>query len=300
MKNTDDNFLTGSIVALVTPMLSDGAVDFDAYLRLIDWHLESGTNGLVVAGTTGESATLTADERDGLLSAAVERIAGRIPVLAGTGSASTARVIADSRRAADLGVDAVLVVAPYYNRPPQRGLLAHYRAVADVSPTPVVLYNVPSRTVTDIQPETTIELAGHPNIIAIKEAVADMQRLQQLIKAGVCVVSGDDPSALAAMRLGAAGVISVVANVAPAHFAGLCTAVKNGQTAQADAAARELEDLIRFLNIETNPIPAKWLLAEMDMIAPNLRLPLVELDVAYHAQGRLLAQRLRGQVPDMH
>ena len=292
MKNTDDNFLTGSIVALVTPMHSDGAVDSDAYLRLIDWHLASGTNGLVVAGTTGESATLTADERDALLSMAVERVAGRIPVLAGTGSASTAQVIADSRRAADLGADAVLVVAPYYNRPPQRGLLAHYRAVADASPAPLVLYNVPSRTVTDIQPETTIELAGHPNIVAIKEAVPDMQRLQQLMDAGVCVLSGDDPTALAAMRLGAAGVISVVANVAPVQFAGLCAAVRNGQTSQADAAAGELEDLIRFLNIETNPIPAKWLLAEMDMIKPYLRLPLVELDVAYHAQGRPFVRRL--------
>lgn len=292
MKNTDDNFLTGSIVALVTPMHSDGAVDSDAYLRLIDWHLASGTNGLVVAGTTGESATLTADERDALLSAALERVAGRIPVLAGTGSASTAQVIADSRRAADLGADAVLVVAPYYNRPPQRGLLAHYRAVADASPAPLVLYNVPSRTVTDIQPETTIELAGHPNIVAIKEAVPDMQRLQQLMDAGVCVLSGDDPTALAAMRLGAAGVISVVANVAPVQFAGLCAAVRNGQTSQADAAAGELEDLIRFLNIETNPIPAKWLLAEMDMIKPYLRLPLVELDVAYHAQGRPFVRRL--------
>ena len=293
MKNTDDNFLTGSIVALVTPMRSDGSVDAEAYIRLIDWHLASGTSGLVVAGTTGESATLTKDEHAALLSAAVDRVGGSIPVLAGTGSASTAQVIADSRRAAELGADAVLVVAPYYNRPPQRGLLAHYRAVADASPVPVVMYNVPSRTVTDIQPETAIELTDHPNIVAIKEAVPDMQRLGRLIEAGVHVLSGDDPTAMPAMQRGAAGVISVVANVAPVQFAGLCDAARTGQVSQAEAIAQELEPLIHFLNIETNPIPAKWLLAEMGMIEPNVRLPLVELGAAHHVQGRQLAQNLR-------
>ena len=292
MKMKDDNFLTGSIVALVTPMRADGSIDLPAWHRLLDWHLESGTDGVVVAGTTGESATLLQDEYDALLAAAVEQIDGRIPVLAGTGSASTASVVAVSQRAAKLGADAVLVVAPYYNRPPQRGLLAHYRAVADACPVPVVLYNVPGRTVTDLKPETAIALAEHANIIAIKEAVPDEQRLRQLIDSGLPVLSGDDPSALMAMQMGARGVISVVANIAPEQSAAMSHAALRGDHARAEQINNKLESVVRFLNSEINPIPAKWLLAELGRIESRLRLPLVELSAEYHAAGRTALQVL--------
>ena len=292
MKMKDDNFLTGSIVALVTPMRADGSIDLPAWHRLLDWHLECGTDGVVVAGTTGESATLLPDEYDALLAAAVEQIDGRIPVLAGTGSASTASVVAASQRAAKLGADAVLVVAPYYNRPPQRGLLAHYRAVADACPVPVVLYNVPGRTVTDLKPETAIALAEHANIIAIKEAVPDEQRLRQLIDSGLPVLSGDDPSALMAMQMGARGVISVVANIAPEQSAAMSHAALRGDHARAEQINNKLESVVRFLNSETNPIPAKWLLAELGRIESRLRLPLVELSAEYHAAGRTALQVL--------
>ena len=297
MKMKDDNFLTGSIVALITPMRADGSIDLPAWRKLIDWHLESGTNGVVVAGTTGESATLQSDEYDALLSTAVQQINGRIPVLAGTGSASTASVIADSQHAAKLGADAVLVVAPYYNRPPQRGLIAHYQAVADTSSVPVVLYNVPGRTVTDLQPETAIALAEHENIIAIKEAVADETRLRQLIDSGLPLLSGDDPSALMAMLMGAKGVISVVANVAPVQNAAMSQAALSGDQALAERINAKLESVVRFLNIETNPIPAKWLLAEQGKIEPSLRLPLVELSAEYHAAGHDALQLLADTEP---
>ncbi|MEM7053266.1 MAG: 4-hydroxy-tetrahydrodipicolinate synthase [Pseudomonadota bacterium] len=294
----DDNFLAGSlggsIVALVTPMHADGSVDLDTWCSLIDWHLDSGTDGLVVAGTTGESATLAQDDYDSLLSAAVERVNGRIAVLAGTGSASTANVIRDSRRAARLGADAVLVVAPYYNRPPQRGLIAHYRAVAEASAVPVVLYNVPSRTVTDLLPETAIVLAEHENIIAIKEGVPDPARLQQLIEAGVPVLSGDDPSALMAMRMGAKGVISVIANIAPVQTSAVCRAALAGDYENAERITAALEPIIGFLNIETNPIPVKWMLAELGRIKPYLRLPLVELSAEHHEAGHKVLQVLSG------
>ena len=292
MKNTDDNFLTGAIVALVTPMQDDGSVDLAAWLRLLDWHLEAGTSGIVVAGTTGESATLNEQEYDQLLSAAVERVNGRVPLVAGTGSASTSAVIAASQRAARLGADAVLVVAPYYNRPPQRGLLAHYRAVGDASPVPVVMYNVPGRTASDIEPQTAIALAVHPNIVAIKEAVPDPARLRQLIKAGVPVLSGDDPSALMSMRIGAVGVISVVANVAPVQTAALCKAALEGDFDRAEAIQRELEALIGFLGIESNPMPVKWLLAELGRMEHALRLPLVTLSSEHHAAGRQILRQL--------
>lgn len=300
MTNKNDNFLTGSstevlggsIVALVTPFRDRGTViDLEAWRSLLDWHIESGTRAVVVAGTTGESATLEASERDLLLREAVQRCAGRCAVLAGTGAASTRVAIDQSRRAAALGADALLVVTPYYNRPPQRGLAAHYTAIAEATELPVVLYNVPSRTAVDLAPQTVLELADHARIVAIKEAVPDMQRVRAYSAAGLAVLSGDDASALEAMRNGAVGVISVAANVVPDRMAALCAAARSGSFERAGAIDAELRDLYRFLGVETNPLPAKWLLAEQNRIGPWLRLPLMELDAIHHPVGRELLAR---------
>ena len=246
----------------------------------------------MVAGTTGESATLDAGERDRLLESALESVAGRCTVLAGTGASSTAVAVAQSRRAAALGADAVLVVAPYYNRPPQRGLVAHYLALADASDVPVILYNVPSRTATDIEPETALSLAEHRNVVAIKEAVADMARVKRYASTGLDVLSGDDPTALEAMRHGAKGVISVAANIAPHAMARMCSLAAEGAFETADEIDARLKPLYRFLGAESNPIPAKWLLSASGRIGPDLRLPLVELEESHHAAGRRLLESL--------
>ena len=292
MNTLDDFGLTGSLVALVTPMRADGAIDLDAWARLLDWHVAAGSDGVVVGGTTGESATLDAGERDRLLESALDRVGDRIRVIAGTGAAATAVAVDQSRRAAALGAHAVLVVTPYYNRPPQRGLVAHYRAVADASDAPVILYNVPGRTAIDLAPETAIEIAGHERIVGLKEAVADMGRVRQLTEAGLGVLSGDDPSARAAMAAGAVGVISVAANIVPDRFAALCRAARNDRSDEAEALDAELASLYRFLGVESNPVPAKWLLAEQGRIGPGIRLPLVPLDDAHHETGRALLRTL--------
>lgn len=292
MTTLDDFGLTGSLVALVTPMGADGAVDLEAWDALLDWHAESGTDGVVVGGTTGESAALSAEERDRLLTRALERIGDRCRVIAGTGAASTSAAIAQSVRAAELGAHAVLVVTPYYNRPPQRGLAAHYRAVAEACAVPLILYNVPGRTAVDLTPETTIELCRHERIVGIKEAVADMDRVAALVQAGVAVLSGDDPTACRAMQLGAVGVISVAANVAPARFAAMCAAARSGDADRAERLDRSMSGLYRFLGVEANPIPAKWLLGELGRIGPGIRLPLVPLDPAHHDAGRALLAAL--------
>lgn len=287
---------SGSIVALVTPFEAGGrGIDRAAWRKLVEWHLAAGTNGIVVAGTTGEAATLDVDERDWLLESALEICAGRCAVLAGTGASSTAVAVAQSRRAAQLGADAVLVVAPYYNRPPQRGLVAHFSAVADAAEAPVILYNVPSRTAIDIQPETALALAEHDNVAAIKEAVADMERVARYAQAGLNVLSGDDPSALNAMRQGATGVISVAANIAPAAMARICALAAEGDFDAAGEIDVRLKPLYRFLGAESNPIPAKWLLSASGRIGPDLRLPLVELDESHHAGGRRLLESLEAE-----
>ena len=287
---------SGSIVALVTPFEAGGrGIDRAAWRKLVEWHLAAGTNGIVVAGTTGEAATLDVDERDWLLESALEICAGRCAVLAGTGASSTAVAVAQSRRAAQLGADAVLVVAPYYNRPPQRGLVAHFSAVADAAEAPVILYNVPSRTAIDIQPETALALAEHDNVAAIKEAVADMERVARYAQAGLNVLSGDDPSALNAMRQGATGVISVAANIAPAAMARICALAAEGDFDAAGEIDVRLKPLYRFLGAESNPIPAKWLLSASSRIGPDLRLPLVELDESHHAGGRRLLESLEAE-----
>ena len=295
MTKFHDNFPAGSIVALVTPFTDGGTgIDLDAWRALLTWHLAAGTSGVVVAGTTGESANLDPGERAGLLDAALEQLGGKRPVIAGTGSASTRAAVEQSRRAAAAGADAVLVVTPYYNRPPQRGLAAHYLAIAEATPAPVVLYNVPSRTAVDLAPETVIRLAEHDNIVAIKEAVPDMERVRGYTEAGLTVLSGDDPSALEAMRHGARGVISVAANVMnvlraiiAAHCAGI-----DLDYDRAAAIDSRLRSLYRFLARESNPLPVKWLLAESGRIGPYLRLPLEPLDPVYHAEGRRLLEAL--------
>jgi len=295
MMHFENNLIQGVVVALVTPFNAEGQLDERAWEAIIDWHLSAGTHGLVVGGTTGESASLTRSERDRMLSMAVERCAGKIPVLAGTGSASTAQTIEDSQRAAELGADAVLVVTPYYNRPPQAGLLAHYRAVADASPAPVMLYNVPSRTACDLSAETSIALCQHDNILGIKEAFADLERIQSLVTARVLVLSGDDPTALDAVRHGAQGVISVIANIVPGAMVQLFEFAQAGNYEQAEQLQRELKPLLDFLSIQTNPIPAKWLLAEMGMMNHAIRLPLVGLDAQHVAAGKTLLDRLQSQ-----
>ena len=275
----------GSIVALVTPMDQHGRIDFDALQRLVDFHLRAGTHGIVVAGTTGESTTLSQNEFEQLLSHIVKQVDGSIPVLAGTGGADTRKTIAQTRLAADCGADGALVVTPYYNRPMQSGLLAHYNALADATSIPLVIYNVPSRTAVDILPVTVAELAQRDEIVAIKEAVSGQARTRELVKLcgqSLAVLSGDDPSCLEAMRQGAKGVISVAANVVPALFVDMCekAAKKNWQAAvEIDDSLRHLYGMLAF---ETNPIPVKWALYKMALSGPGIRLPLLPLNEKYH------------------
>lgn len=285
--------LQGFIVALVTPMSEDGRIDLAAWDGLLDWHLQAGTDGIVVGGSTGESPVLTADEFAALLSRAVKRCAGRVPVLAGTGGNDTAKVIAQTQAAAELGADAALVVTPYYNRPPQRGLEAHYRAIADAATIPLVLYNVPARTAVDLLPETALRLAEHDHVSAIKEAVPEPDRLQQLARGpGWVVLSGDDSTACDSILAGAVGVISVAANVAPRRVRALAAAAAAGDAERARRLDRELAPLYAFLSAESNPIPVKYLLSRMGRITGGLRLPLVPLAPALHARGDRLLDAL--------
>lgn len=279
--------LHGSIVALVTPMDERGKIDFPALERLVRFHLDSGTDAIVVAGTTGESATLNDEEFIQVLSAVVEQVSGSIPVLAGTGGADTDRAIEQTGVAARFGADAALVVTPYYNRPMQSGLLAHYNVLADAAEIPLVIYNVPSRTGVDILPETVAELAGRDAFIAIKEAVGDMDRVRHLVELcgdSLLVLSGDDPSCLAAMNQGAAGVVSVAANLVPGKFSEMCRNVADNNW----PAALEIDDTLRhlygILSLETNPIPVKWALHKMALCGPGIRLPLLPLNEKHHQE----------------
>lgn len=275
--------LSGSITALATPFDEGGALDLDAYARLIDRQLAGGTAALVVAGSTGEAAALSDEEYDQLLSAAVAHVAGRVPVLAGTGLSNTAKTIALTRRVAALGASAALVVTPPYVRPTQDGLVAHYRAVAEEGGLAVVLYNVPSRTGVDLLPATVATLAAHPAIIGFKEAVPDEGRIQALAGLsgpGFSLLSGDDPSFLAALRAGFDGVISVASNVVPASFARICSLQAAGDGDSAGALDARLAGLYRFLGVEPNPIPVKALLQRQG-IGCGLRLPLQPLSAGH-------------------
>ncbi len=280
--------LSGSICALITPFSADGRLDLVALQRLIEHHIDSGTSALVIAGSTGEAAMLDDDEFVQLLNFAVERVAGRIPVLAGTGASSTARTVRQTRIAFDCGVDAALVATPAYVRPTQEGLYRHFLAVAEQGGLPVVLYNVPGRTACDLLPETVVRLHGHPAIVGIKEAVADPGRMSALLQLQgdtFDVLSGDDPTALAAMIAGARGVISVAANVVPGLFAELCDHALAGREDEARRLDGRLAALYAFLGVESNPIPAKWLLHRQGWSEPELRLPLIRLSPEWHGRA---------------
>jgi 4-hydroxy-tetrahydrodipicolinate synthase len=271
---------SGSLVAIVTPMTADGVVDFAALEQLIELHISAGTDGLVVAGTTGESATLTKPEHIAVIEAAVSIAAGRVPVIAGTGSNSTAQTVALSQTVDSLGVDGYLVVTPYYNKPPQQGLVDHFKAVADAVSKPLMLYNVPGRTGVDLLPETVARLATHPEIFGIKEATGEVDRvakLRELCGAEFMLYSGDDETSREFMLAGGNGVVSVTANVAPAAMASMCQAALAGDADKAAELDRPLAGLHHDLFVESNPIPVKWALHRMGLIGDGLRLPLVAL-----------------------
>ena len=274
--------LSGSLVAVVTPMTAAGEVDWAAWERLVEWHFAAGTDGLVVAGTTGESPTLTESEVEELLRRARPRFPGR-PLLAGSGSNSTAASIVRGARFAAAGADGLLVVAPYYNKPTQAGLVAHYRAIGEASPVPVVLYNVPGRTGVDILPATVAELAGSKNLVAIKESTMSVDRIRELLHAvggRMVVLCGDDPVAAESMLAGAQGVISVTANVAPREMHELAMAALGGEATRTRALDEALKPLHAALFVEPNPIPTKWALQQMGLIGPGIRLPLLPLSAA--------------------
>jgi 4-hydroxy-tetrahydrodipicolinate synthase len=276
----------GSLVALVTPMARSGQVDFDCLCNLIDWHVEQGSEGLVICGTTGESATLDKTEHAQVIQVAAEHAAGRLPVIAGTGSNSTAQTIDLSLAVGKSPIDAFLIVTPYYNKPTQEGLVQHFRAIADAVDKPVLLYNVPGRTAVDMLPETVGQVADHPGIIGIKEATGDVARVAAI--KSVCgeafrLYSGDDATARDFMLSGGDGVISVTSNVAPGLMAQMCHAATSGDPARAAEIDALLADLHRDLFVESNPIPVKWVLAKMGLIPDGIRLPMTWLSGDHQA-----------------
>lgn len=272
--------IAGSIVALVTPMNERGDVDFDALSALVKYHLDQGTHAIVSVGTTGESATLTVDEHLETIEQTVNAAAGKIPVIAGTGANSTQEAIDYTKEAEALGADAALLVVPYYNKPTQDGLYQHYKAIADAVPIAQILYNVPGRTVLDMQNDTVLRLADIDNIVGIKDATADLTRGKALIdstQGKLTVYSGDDATALGLMKLGAKGDISVTANVAPATMSAMCEAALVGDFETADALDQRLQALHNDLFVESNPIPVKYAVSKLGYTANNLRLPLTPL-----------------------
>jgi 4-hydroxy-tetrahydrodipicolinate synthase len=276
----------GSIPALVTPMRDDGAIDFDAWDRLLDFHLAEGTDGVVVGGTTGESPVLDRAELEALVRRARERVGGRIPVVAGSGTNGTAKSVALSRAAEAAGADALLVVTPYYNKPTQEGLFRHFSAIADAVGIPLILYNVPSRTGCDMLAETVARLSQHPRIVGVKEATGDIARgesILRLSRPGFLLLSGDDPTAAGLIRAGARGVISVTANVAARAMHELCVAGLAGRHDEARAINERLMPLHKALFVEANPIPVKWAVQRLGLIGAGIRLPLTPLSAAQHA-----------------
>jgi 4-hydroxy-tetrahydrodipicolinate synthase len=272
--------IVGSIVALVTPMQEDGSVDYRALRALIDWHIAEGTDCIGVVGTTGESATVSVDEHCEIIRVAVEHAAGRVPIMAGAGANSTAEAISLSRFAKEVGADCSLQVVPYYNKPSQEGIYRHFKAIAEAVDLPVVLYNVPGRTVADMQHDTVLRLAQVPGIVGIKEATGNIERAAWLVKQapkGFSIYSGDDPTAVALMLLGGHGNVSVTANVAPRLMHELCMAAINGDAKRAAAIHLQLLPLHKQLFCEPNPIPVKWALQRMGRIGPAMRLPLLPL-----------------------
>ena len=277
----------GSIPALVTPMRGDGAIDFEAWDRLLDFHLAEGSDAVVVGGTTGESAALERSELEELIRRARQRLAGRIPLIAGSGTAGTAKSIALSKAAEAAGADALLVVTPYYNRPTQEGLVRHFTAIGDAVGIPLVLYNVPGRTACDMLPETIARLSRHPRIVAVKEATGDVERgreVMRLSQLGFVLLSGDDATAAALMRAGAQGVISVTANVAARAMHDLCAAALRDAHDEAIAIDARVAPLHGALFVEPNPIPVKWAAHRIGLIGETLRLPLVPLTAGKRAE----------------
>ncbi|HVC37341.1 MAG TPA: 4-hydroxy-tetrahydrodipicolinate synthase [Gammaproteobacteria bacterium] len=275
----------GSIVALVTPMADDGRVDFAALEKLVHWHIAEGTDAIVAVGTTGESATLESDEHMRVLDCCLRAAAGRIPVIAGTGASSTAHALALTRLAQARGAAAALVVVPYYNKPTQEGLYQHFRAIAEAVSLPLILYNVPSRSVVDMLPETVARLALIQNIIGIKEATGKLERLEEIRRRcgeAFLLISGDDATAMEFILRGGQGVISVTANIAPKLMHAMCAAARAGNRSQAEILNQRLAMLHKHLFLESSPIPVKWALREMGRIPAGIRLPLTPLAPDHH------------------
>ena len=286
--------LTGSMVAMVTPMGDDGSVDWAALNRLVDHHVEQGTDAIVSVGTTGESATLEHNEHIEVIGRTVDAVAGRIPVIGGTGANSTAEAIELTRAAADVGVTACLLVVPYYNKPPQEGLFQHFSSIASSVPIPQILYNVPGRTAVDMTNETTLRLATIDNIVGIKDATNDIDRGCDLIDRapeGFSIYSGEDGTACQLMLAGGKGTISVTANAAPKLMHEMCVAAVAGDTGKATTLNDQLADLHEAMFFQSNPIPAKWAVCQQGLIGSGIRLPLVPLAEQYHADVRAALQK---------
>ena len=286
----------GSLVALVTPFDGNNRVDYGSLKRLIDFHVEQGSNGIVIAGTTGESPTLRRSEHIELIGRAVEIAAGRIPIIAGTGSNSTFQSIELSKAVADPRIAAYMAVVPYYNKPTQEGIYRHYSAIADGIDKPLLMYNVPGRTVADMLPDTVGRLARHDNIFGLKEATGDIDRLKQIqaaVDEDFRLYSGDDFTLRPFIEQGGHGVVTVSGNVAPAQVARLCKLAREGQSADAKALDDSLQPLNKALFVESNPIPVKWAVSEMGLMEPHIRLPLTPYSEQYHDDMRA-AMRLAG------
>ena len=279
--------LQGSLVALVTPLLKNGDVDYESLSSLLDWHIANETDGIVSVGTTGESATLNVKEHIEVIDYTVKYIHNRIPVIAGTGANSTDEAVELSLEAKLKGADYVLLVTPYYNKPNQKGLLAHYEKIANNVDIKQILYNVPSRTACDLKPETVSILSEHKNIVGLKEAVDDIERIKELVKISnnsydFAILSGDDPTFMNALIEGAHGVISVAANVIPKSISQICKLIREDNIVEAKKLNEFNNNIYRLLFVESNPIPVKWMLTKMGMIENSIRLPLIELDETYH------------------
>ena len=291
--------LKGSIVALVTPMELDGTISWQSLFDLIDWQIESGTKGIVVVGTTGESATRDVAEHVQIIEQSREHAKGRVPVIAGTGANSTKEAIYLTSAAKEAGADAALLVTPYYNKPTQNGLIAHYSEIAKAVDIPQILYNVPARTGCDLLPQTVLNLSNYENIIGLKDATGDLERLDEL-KEGLRVqdnksfllYSGDDPSAAQFILNGGSGTISVTANIVPNLIADICNFALSGNSIEALALSLKLKELNKYLFIESNPIPVKWALNRLGVIPAGLRLPLTPLNYEYHHQIELILKKL--------
>jgi 4-hydroxy-tetrahydrodipicolinate synthase len=276
---------SGSMVAIVTPMTADGSLDWPAWDRLLDFHVREGTDGIVIAGTTGESPVLALDEIEEMTRRAVARCRGKIKLIVGAGTNSTPTTVARTRALSRLGVDAVMLVTPYYNKPPQEGLYRHFMAAADASALPVILYNVPARTAVDLLPATLARLARHPQIVAVKEATPALGRIRDILAVvppAFAVLSGDDATMLDSLGAGAKGVISVTANVAPRRMRAICKAALAGDMGTARPLDATLQPLHRELFVEASPIPVKWAVARMGLMGNAIRPPLVELSPAHH------------------